>query len=220
MQEALEGIARDWEAEGQAAPVLSFGATSAIARQIESGAPADIVVTADREWMDWLEERDLLAGEPRAFASNTLVVVAPADPAGVVPVPMSLREFAQDPDGGRIALAETGSVPAGRYARAALQSMGLWDVLEPRVVPAESVRAALAFVERGEVPLGIVYATDAQASDGVRVIERVDPSLHPRILYYRAQVAASRDNEAQAFADYLVSDAARRRVASYGFGSP
>ncbi|KLE33974.1 molybdate ABC transporter substrate-binding protein [Aurantiacibacter luteus] len=215
-QEALEAVADDWAATGHPRPVLSFAATPAIARQVESGAPADLVLTADREWMDWLEERGLLAGEPFPVASNGLVAVAPRDST----TPVSLAAFARDAEAGRIALAETSSVPAGRYARAALENLGLWQALAPRVVPAENVRAALALVERGEVPLGVVYATDAQASQGVRVIERIDSSRHPRILYFGALVAGSQGREAEAFAAYLGSDAARRRVATYGFGSP
>lgn len=216
MQEALEAVADDWAAQGHPRPVLAFAATPAIARQVEAGAPADLVLTADREWMEWLAGRDLLAGAPFPIASNGLVVVAPRDTTG----PLSLAAFARDPAGGRIALAETTSVPAGRYARAALESLGLWQALAARVVPAENVRAALALVERGEVPVGVVYATDAQASDGVRVIERIDSAHHPRILYFAARVAGSRGTEAEDFASYLGSDAARRRVASYGFGSP
>lgn len=216
MQEALEAAAADWQSSGNPRPILSFASTPAVARQIGEGAPADLVVTADRQWMDWLVERGLVDGSPRAFATNGLTVVAPRNASE----PTSLVAFAADPDGGRIAMAQTDTVPAGRFARAALEHLGLWDQLEPRVISGENVRVALALVERGEVPVGIVYASDAQASQRVRVVERLDPSIHPPIIYYVAVVAGSVNEDAAVFRDFLAGDRGRAIVASHGFGWP
>lgn len=216
MQEALEAASSEWHLSGNARPVLSFASTPAVARQIAEGAPADLVVTADRQWMDWLVEQGLVDESPRAFATNGLFVVAPRHSTR----PTSLAAFAVDPDGGRIAMAQTDTVPAGRYARAALEHLDLWDQLEARVISSENVRVALALVERGEVPLGIVYASDAQASQRVRVVERLDPSIHPPIIYYVAAVAGSRHADSARFRDFLASDHGRAIVASRGFGWP
>lgn len=216
MQEALEAVAASWEREGNPRPVLSFSASPALARQIAEGAPADLVITSDRRWMDWLAEQGKLAGEPVAFATNGLVAVAPRDASG----PVSLADFAADPDGGRIALAETRSVPAGQFAREALENLGHWEALADRVVPGENVRVALALAERGEVPLAVVYASDAQASQRVHVVERLDPGLHSPIVYYAAIVAGSDNEAAQRFLDYLTGDQGRAVITSRGFGWP
>ena len=214
LQGALEEVADDWSETGGTAPSLSYAATPAVARQVAEGAPADIVVTADSEWMDWLAERGLIGGLPQIVATNALVVVAPRGGDA----PMSLEEFAADPDGGLIALAETDNVPAGRFAREALERLGLWDALEARVVEGENVRAALALAERGEVRLAIVYASDAQAARRVQVVKRLDPALHRPIVYYAAITARSGRDDAAEFLDFLTSDQGRARIASHGFG--
>ncbi|WAT19288.1 molybdate ABC transporter substrate-binding protein [Aurantiacibacter sp. MUD11] len=216
MQEGLTAAANAWEAQGQPAPVVSFASSAAVARQVGEGGPADLVVIADREWIDWLEAREALGSQPRALVTNGLVVVAPLETAG----PDSLAELAANPDAGRLAMGEPGSVPAGKFARVALQSMGLWEALAPRVVPGDNVRVSLALVERGEVPLGIVYASDAQASRNVRVVQRIDPDMHPPIIYYLARTRSSRHPDAQGFADFLASQQGRAIIAGHGFGWP
>lgn len=214
LQEAIEDAADNWEMQGNARPVLSFAASSAIARQVELGGPADLVITADREWIDWLGERDLLEGAPRALVTNGLVVVAPLEGD----ISMSLADFAADEAAGPLAIAEPEVVPAGRFARAALENLDLWEPLEDRIVPRENVRAALALVERGEVRMGIVYASDAQASRRVRVIERLDPSLHPPITYHLAHVSGSRHRGAEDFAEFLLGQQGRAILVARGFG--
>lgn len=216
MQDALEAAADAWEAEGHARPSLSFSATPGVARQVADGAPADLVVLADRDWIDWLQRENLLADEPRSLATNGLVAVAPRDAEW----PASLEEFAAASDGGRLAVAEVETVPAGRFAKEALERMLLWDAFEDRLAQSANVRVALALVERGEAPVGIVYASDALVAKRVRVVERLDPSLHQPITYYSARIAGSRHKDAEKFAAFLVSQQGRAIIAARGFGWP
>ena len=201
---------------------ISYAASSALARQIEDGAPADVFVSADRGWMDVLQRRrSIEARTRRNVAGNALVLVAPSTRRvppvvlrrGVDLVPLLGRD-------GRLALALTTSVPAGRYARAALVSLDQWSRLRPRVVETENVRAALQLVARGEAALGIVYATDALAEPRVRVVARVPATLHPRIAYPAARVTASRHPQADAFVAWLASPAAQSVFRSHGFLPP
>ncbi|BBC74387.1 molybdate ABC transporter substrate-binding protein [Altererythrobacter sp. B11] len=220
MQEALTDAAGAWTAAGHPAPQLSFAASSALARQIEGGAPADIYLPADEEWMDRLEGLGLLRQGSRAdLLSNSLVLIAPASspPRSWDGTRAGLLALLDD---GRIALAEPDVVPAGRYAQAALQSIGAWDALSRRVAVAENVRAALALVERGEVPLGVVYATDATASAKVRVLASFPASSHPPIRYPVALLAASSNAQAPDLLAFLRSDQARAIFAAHGFGGP
>ena len=207
LQEAMTDAAEAWEAQGHPEPALSFAASSALARQIEQGAPADIFVSADEAWMDDLESKGLLrAGSRGDLLGNRLVMIAPK---GAAPVALA------DLGDGRLALAE--AVPAGRYAKAALETLGLWDRLADNVVPAENVRAALALVERGEAALGIVYATDALASDKVEVVEGLPADSHPPIRYPVAILAASTNPDAQALRAFLASGEARAIFERRGF---
>lgn len=216
LQESLTEIADAFAAGGKERPVLSFAATSSLARQVESGAPADIVLAADGEWMDVLDEKNLLAvGERMDLLTNSLVLVAPleADARGTE----ALAEALAGP--GRIAMADPQAVPAGRYGRAALEHLGLWNSVEPRIVPAENVRAALAFVERGEVAAAIVYATDASASKRVKITYSFPPESHPPIVYPAALLAASDAGAAKEFLGFLRSEEAQAIFRRRGFGT-
>lgn len=219
MQDALEQAADEWEGQGHARPLLSFAASSALARQVASGAPADIFVSADMEWMDWLEERDLIDPASRVIvASNLLVLVGPTgagDAAGSDSIETLLAGLGTE----RLAMADPQAVPAGRYGQAALESLGLWQSVADRVVPAENVRAALALVERGEAPLGIVYATDAHASGRVRIRAIFPPSSHPPILYPAALLAGSAHEDAPAFLAFLTAPEGQAILAANGFGA-
>lgn len=209
LQEALEDASAAWQAEGHAAPVLSFAGTSALARQVEQGAPADVFFSADEEWMDTLARENLLKVETRRdMLGNDLVVIAQR---GTKPLALSTLGQA------KLALADPGAVPAGKYAKASLESLGLWSGLADNVVPAENVRAAMALVERGEAALGVVYATDALASDQVVVVERLPAESHAPIRYPAAVLAGSENPEAEAFLYWLASDAADRIFAKHGF---
>lgn len=214
LQEALTEAASAWAAQGHPPPRLSFAASSALARQIEGGAPADLFLSADAEWMDRLDSAGLLRAGSRAdLLANELVLIAPAPAAGAPPPAAGLAALAA----GRVAMADPEAVPAGRYARAALGHLGLWDAVAPRVVPAENVRAALALVERGEVGLGIVYATDALASSRVVVVHRFAPGSHPPIRYPVAILAAARHPDAPGLRAFLASPPAARIFARHGF---
>ena len=210
LQESLDAVGEAWAAEGHPGPVLSFAASSALARQVEQGAPADLFVSADEEWMDTLEGQSLLrAGTRGDILTNRLVLVARK--GGTV---RSLADLRQ----GKLALADPGAVPAGKYAKAALEGLGRWRAVEPQVVPAENVRAALALVEHGEAALAIVYTTDALASDEVEVVETFPETSHPPIRYPAAVLAGSTHSDAAAFRAFLGSDVARQIFAKHGFG--
>jgi molybdate transport system substrate-binding protein len=210
LQESLEAVAAAWTAQGHLAPVLSFAASSALARQIEQGAPADMFLSADEEWMDALQGQMLLRdGTRQDLLTNRLVVVRPRG--------SGIGSFA-DLGQGKLALADPAAVPAGRYAREALENMGLWGELERKVVPAENVRAALALVDRGEAMLGIVYATDALAATGVEVVQEIPGDMHAAIRYPVAVLASSRNADAAAFRAFLGSDQAQRIFVQHGFG--
>jgi molybdate transport system substrate-binding protein len=212
LQEALGDAAAAWHAAGHPAPRLSFAGSGVLARQVEAGAPADLFVSADEEWMDYLQQRGLLRTGTRAtIATGELVLVAPVASTG-----RGLAALGS----GQVALADPASVPAGRYAKAALQSAGLWEGVAGRVIPAENVRAALALVERGEVPLAIVYATDARASPQVRVVHRFPPGSHPPIRYPVATLKDAAHPDAQGFAAFLRSAEGQRLLAARGFGPP
>jgi len=211
LQESLTEAAEAFAVQGHAQPVLSFAGTSALARQVEGGAPADIFLGADEQWMDELERNNQLAPRSRVdLLTNELVVVAPTD----------WTSAGRDPfaGGGRIAIADPQAVPAGRYARAALESLGRWDELRPRLVPAENVRAALALVESGQVDRAIVYATDAQASRKVAIVYRFTSGSHPPIRYAAALLAESKHEDARAFLDFLRSIEGRAIFRRHGFG--
>lgn len=212
LQEALSAAADAWAVGGHPAPVLSFAGSSALARQIEQGAPADLFISADEAWMDTLERQGLLRPGTRAdLLSNRLVLVAPKGSAA--------RGLADLGDG-RLALADPDAVPAGKYAKAALEHLGQWQGVADRIASAENVRAALALVERGEAPLGIVYATDAMASGKVRVVLTFPADSHPPIVYPVAILAASSNPDAAALRAFLASPEAQAIFARHGFRTP
>ncbi len=217
MQDALEAAADAYARGGRPRPVLSFAASSALARQIAAGAPADLFVSADEPWMDDLEKRGLLARGTRAtLAGNRLVLVAPA----ISRVRVDLRpgvDLARVLGSGRLAMADPDAVPAGRYGQAALTRLGAWRGVEGRVARAENVRAALALVERGAAPLGIVYATDARASRGVRVVGVFPAASHPPIRYPIARLARSRDVGSELFRRFLLGRSGQSILRKFGF---
>ena len=221
LQEAMTEAADRWAREGHDRPVLSFAASSARARQILAGAPADMFISADREWMDQV----MLAGLVRpltrtAQIANRLVLIAPA---GAGPATLAIRPgfpLARALGNGRLAMGDPDAVPAGRYGKAALTRLGVWPSVAGRIARGDSVRAALALVERGEAPLGIVYATDAQATKGVRVVGVFPASTHPPIVYPMAILATSRHADTAGFRRFLLSDRGRAIFARHGFLRP
>lgn len=218
LQEAMTDAAAAWASKGHARPVLSFAASSALARQAEAGARADLFASADEEWMDYLQGKSLLKPGTRArLIENRLVLVAPAQ--GRVNLQIT-RNFplARALGSGRLAMADPAAVPAGRYGREALTKLGVWTSVAGKVAAAENVRAALALVERGAAPLGIVYATDAMASRRVRVAGTFPAASHQPITYRVALLATSRHRDAEAFRRFLISREGRAIFLKRGFG--
>jgi molybdate transport system substrate-binding protein len=220
LKDALDEIAREYQREPGVKVVASLAASSALARQIENGAPADVFISADREWMDYLAVRKLIDPATRFdLLSNRLVLIAPKESR----IEVELRPgfpLAQLLGGERLAIANPEYVPAGRYARAALQSLKVWDSVQDRLARADNVRVALAFVSRGEAPLGIVYLSDALAEPKVRIVGEFPPDSHPPIIYPVAVVSSSRNSAALDFARYLRSEKARKIFERHGFSAP
>uniref|UniRef100_UPI0035AD842F molybdate ABC transporter substrate-binding protein n=1 Tax=Sphingomonas sp. TaxID=28214 RepID=UPI0035AD842F len=216
LQESMTAAADAWAAKGHPKPVISFAASSSLARQVQAGGKADLFASADEEWMDVLERGGLLApGTRAAWLGNRLAVVAPV----ANPVRLTVQTLAPTLARGALAMADPASVPAGKYGKAALERLGAWDAVAPRVVRAENVRAALALVERGAAPYGIVYATDARASAGVRVAGLFPAASHPPIRYPLARLKASTNPEAEGFRRFLLSSSGRAIFARYGFST-
>lgn len=220
LQESLTEAANAWAAKGHAKPVLSFAASSALARQVMAGAPADLFLSADEEWMDAVAKAGLLrAGTRTTLLGNRLVLIAPAS-SKVRLTPARGFALARALGSGRLALADPDAVPAGKYAKAALTHLGVWTSVAAKVAPAENVRAAMALVERGAAPLGIVYATDARASKAVRVVGVFPASSHPPIRYPVALLKASRSRDAAGFRAFLLSKQGRAIFVRHGFSAP
>ncbi len=217
LQESLTAAAVAWRAQGHAAPRLSFAASSALARQIGAGAPADLFISADEEWMDDVGKKGLIVASTRvSFLGNRLVLISPA----ARPVRLAIGPnfpIARALGQGRLAMADPDAVPAGLYGKAALMKFGVWPSVSNRLARAENVRAALALVERGEAPLGIVYATDARASKNVRVVGVFPAGSHPAITYPIARLKTATSPDAEGFRAFLVSRAGKAIFARYGF---
>ena len=215
---AIEDISKAYAATGKPAPKLSFAASSTLAKQVEAGAPVNIFASADQKWMDYLVSKDLVVTDTRVTPiGNELVLVAPADSAKPVEITKSLDLLKLLGPDGKIATGLTDSVPVGIYAKTALTNLGMWDSVRERIVGAESVRAALALVERGEVPLGIVYATDAAITPKVKVVGVFPADTHPPVEYPFALLKGHDSAEAKAFFKFLVGPEAKEIYKKYGF---
>ncbi len=218
LQESMTAAADAWAKQGHPKPTISFAASSALARQIEAGAPADLFVSADEDWMNDVAQKNLIVASTRVtFLGNRLVVAAPAGSKVRIPVrpPAALAKVLT---AGPLAMADT-PVPAGKYGQQALEKLGVWAQVSPKVVRAENVRATLALVERGAAPLGIVYATDAKASAKVRIAGVFPESSHPPITYPVARLKTSTNPQAEAFRRFLVSRAGKAIFVRYGFSA-
>jgi molybdate transport system substrate-binding protein len=222
LKESMDEAAIAWRRDGGSPVRISYAASSTLARQIEQGAPADVFVSADLAWMDYLQQQRLVDATTRAnLLGNTLVLVAPtADTTRAFEIKPGTDLRPLLGADGRIAVALTASVPAGRYARAAFESLGLWDALRPRLAESEYVRAALMLVARGEAPLGVVYGSDARAEPGVRVLATFPADSHPAIVYPVARIAASTHPRTAAFVRWLQSPTALAIFRRHGFSTP
>jgi molybdate transport system substrate-binding protein len=216
----FEEIGKAYTAQTQQAVRFSFAASSVLAKQIDSGAPADVFASADQEWMDYLAKRNLIQrGTRRDIVTNVLVLVAPADSNVKLRIAPGFALTPALGEHGRLATGDPASVPVGKYAKAALTSLGIWASVENRLVPADNVRTALNFVARGEAPLGIVYATDARADRHVRVVDSFPANTHERIAY-PAAATVNAPAEAAAFVKFLASRPAQAIFEKAGFGKP
>jgi molybdate transport system substrate-binding protein len=217
LKNALDAVSAAWKAETGKQATISYAASSALAKQIEQGAPADVFVSADLDWMAWLAERDLIRADTEVrLLGNRIVLVAPADSTAAAEIAPGF-DLAGLLGDGRLAMANVDAVPAGRYGRAALEALGVWASVEDRVAQAENVRAALALVSTGEAPLGIVYATDAAADPGVRVLATFPADTHPPIVYPAAETAASDSADAGGFLAFLRTRTAADLFEAQGF---
>lgn len=214
---ALEEIGKEFAAASGVRVKFSFAASSLLARQIEGGAETDVFFSADAEWMDYLVRRKLIKVSTRhELLSNRLVLIAPSGARLALKIEPGFAIAAALGDS-RLAVADPETVPAGRYAKAALTAVGVWDAVAGKLAPAENVRAALAYVARGESALGIVYQTDAKAEAKVRVIDIFPADTHPRIVYPIALTQSSTSAEARALLVYILSDKAAAVFKRHGF---
>lgn len=217
LKTALDEIVIAWKAETGNTAVVSYAGSSALARQIQGGAPADLFISAAVNWMDTLQQDGLIRLETRVdLLGNSIVLVAHGADAAPVEITPGF-DLAGMLGENRLAMALVDSVPAGVYGKAALTSLGVWDAVEPKVAQADNVRAALALVAAGEAPLGIVYATDAAAEPDVSIVGTFPESSHPAIIYPAAVTAESGKPEAEAFLTYLSGAKAQAAFEGQGF---
>ncbi|MGH7060091.1 MAG: molybdate ABC transporter substrate-binding protein [Stellaceae bacterium] len=217
LKNALDDAAQTYRKAGGAAAKISYAASSALAKQIENGAPADIFISADLAWMDYVQKRNLIQPATRKnLLGNRLVLVAPAGRGVKIEVKPGF-DLVGLLHGGRLAMADPASVPAGKYGKAALQKLGIWNAVEPQIAGAENVRAALLFVDRKETPLGIVYATDAASDPRVEIAGIFPENTHPPIIYPVALTASSKNPDAIKFLQFLESPKARPAFEKQGF---
>lgn len=221
MKNALDEINTAWKPAASAGDGVkaSYAGSSALARQIEAGAPADLFISADLAWMDYLDEKKLLKPGTRGnLLGNAIVLVAPAQSKASIAIAPGFDLAGLLGKDGWLAMADTNAVPAGKYGKAALEALKVWPSVQNRVAQAENVRAALALVGRGEVPAGIVYATDAAAdAKNVRVLGAFPANSHPPIVYPAAVTASSTHAQASAYLAFLRGPAAKAVFEKAGF---
>ena len=216
LKNALDAAVDDWSATGGRASI-SYAGSSTLAKQIERGAPADLFISANQSWMDYLQERGLIVPETRSdLLRNRLVMIAPKDSDVAVTLARGV-DIAAVLGSGKLAMANTDSVPAGIYGKAALTWLGAWDKVARSIAQAQDVRAALALVSRGEAPLGIVYATDAAADPNVKVVATFPEESHEPVVYPAALVKDSDSPAASSLLDFLKSPDAARHFEEQGF---
>ena len=217
MKNALDDIDAAFTAKTGVKVTASYAASSTLAKQIEQGAPADVFVSADTDWMDYATAKKTINEPTRVnLLGNSIVLIAPKDSKidnVTIGQGFDLAKLAGD---GKIATGDVKSVPVGKYAKAALEKLGAWTAAEPKFAMAESVRAALTLVARGEAVLGIVYSTDAKVEPGVKIVGTFPADLHPPIIYPVAATSTAKP-EAKDYLDYLRSSAAKAVLEKYGF---
>jgi len=217
---ALTEIGSLFGQKGMGKIVTSFASSSTLAKQIEKGAPADVFISADQEWMNYLADRKLVDKATRFnLAGNRLVLIAPADSTAKIKITPGF-ELAKLLGEGRLATGDPDHVPVGKYAKAALQKLGVWTDVEGKLARAADVRAALALVERGEVPFGIVYSTDAAISKKVKVVAEFPQDTYPPVVYPAAVVSGRDSATSKRFVEFLKSPDSKKVFERYGFAVP
>ena len=218
LKDALDAINTDWQKASGKQAKISYAASSALAKQIEAAAPADVFISADLDWMDYVAKKDLIVPASRKdLLGNSLVLIAPADGN---PAPVDIKPdfpLAKMLNGGKLAMADPNAVPAGKYGKAALTKLGVWDAVSGSVASAENVRACLLLVARGEAPYGIVYKTDAAIEPKVKIVGTFPADSFPAIIYPVAQIASSKTPDAAAFIANLGSAGATKQFEHFGF---
>ena len=217
LKEAMDEQARLFEASTGNKVTVSYGASNALAKQIEAAAPADLFISADLDWMDHVGQRNLLAPNTRVdLLRNALVLIARSSSVATLKIAPGFG-LAAALGNEKLAMANPDSVPAGKYGKSALEKLGVWASVEKQVARTENVRAALALVSRREAPLGIVYSTDALSDKGVKIVDAFPPDSYPPIVYPAALLASSKSAAGKPLLDYLRSAAARPIWERYGF---
>jgi molybdate transport system substrate-binding protein len=217
LKNALDTVNAQWTKETGKKAVISYASSSALAKQIEQGAPAQMFISADLDWMDYLAAKSLIKPDtPSNLLGNRIVLIAPKDKAQPVEIKPGF-DFAKLLGDGRLAMANVDAVPAGKYGKAALEKLGLWAGVSGKIAQAENVRAALLLVSRGEAPAGIVYQTDAAADPNVKIIGTFPEDTHPPIIYPIALTANATHPDAAALLAYIRSDKAKPLFQAQGF---
>jgi molybdate transport system substrate-binding protein len=217
LKNALDAINAEWTKETGKKAAISYAASSALAKQMEQGAPAQMFISADLDWMDYVEKKDLIKKDTRSnLLGNRIVLIAPKDKAQAIDIKPGF-DIAKVVGDGRLSMANVDSVPAGKYGKAALEKLGVWPKVSGKIAQAENVRAALLLVSRGEAPAGIVYQTDAAADPSVKIIGTFPEDTHPPIIYPIALTANATSPDAAAFLAYITSAKARPLFEAQGF---
>ncbi|KAF0105782.1 MAG: Molybdenum ABC transporter periplasmic molybdate-binding protein [Rhodospirillaceae bacterium] len=218
LKNALDEASAAWAKQTGKSIKISYAASSALAKQIEGGIPADIFISADVPWMDYVAERKLIKPTSRTdYLGNQIVLIAGKDSRIDLKIDKGFNLRGALGNGGRLAMGSVEAVPAGKYGKAALEYLGVWPSVSDRVAQAENVRMALTLVSRGEAPLGIVYKTDAASDPAVRIVGAFPSDSHPAIIYPMALLSTSINPDAQAFVDYLKMPAAKLFFEKQGF---
>ncbi|ACB95900.1 molybdate ABC transporter substrate-binding protein [Beijerinckia indica] len=217
MKTALDGVAAAWQAQTGKKPAISYASSAVLAKQIEQGAPADIFISADVEWMDYLDKAKLLKpGTRRNLLGNELVLIEPANDNVALKITSGF-DLAKATGDSKIAVCTISSCPGGIYAKQAFENLKVWSEVEPKLAQADNIRNALALVSRGEAKFGVVYATDAKAEPKVKVVDTFPSASHNPIVYPIALLNSSTNPDAQAFAGFLTSQAATKILTDQGF---
>jgi molybdate transport system substrate-binding protein len=217
LKTALDDIAKQWQSETGKTVKVSYAGSSALAKQIEAGAPADLFISADLDWMNYVAGKNLIKPATRAdLLGNRIVLVAAKDDKTTLKIAPGF-DLAGALKNDRLAMANVASVPAGKYGKEALEKLGVWGSVEKKIAQTDDVRAALLLVSRGEAPFGIVYATDAAADPAVRIIDSFPLNSHEPIIYPASVLAASKNADAEAFLAYLRSAKAKPLFEKQGF---